>query len=327
MKRLAGNAAARAGFRAAMDGKSIPHAWLFSGPEGVGKASFAHAAALRILAEGSGSGSLPGDFEVPPDHPSAHLFAAGSHPDYRLLTRLPKDPDKNPELLARGITIDQVRGIQPMLATTPSLGSRRVIVIDAIDDLEPPAANALLKNLEEPPEGTVFLLVSHAPGRLLPTIRSRCRALRFSALSAAEIREAIAAERPDASTDEIAALVRAGAGSPGRALRYAGLDLAGLEEALAGIARDGDPSNRIRARLAGALSAKAAQPRYEAFLDRAPSFISEASLLRQGGDLGRALDAYADARELAAAARRLSLDGQGTVFEMAGIVARLAQES
>ena len=102
-----------------------------------------------------------------------------SHPDFKLLERLPK---ANSEELARSITVDQVRGLQPLFATTPSLSPRRVVLIDAIDDLERSAANALLKNLEEPPAGTIFLLVSHAPGRLLPTIRSRCRLLRFDPL-------------------------------------------------------------------------------------------------------------------------------------------------
>lgn len=326
MTPLVGNAAAKAAFRAAMTGATLHHAWLLAGPEGVGKAGFARAAAARMLAEAAGEAGLHGDFDVPAESWTAALIAAGSHPDFRALTRLPKDPEKKPDELARSITIKQIRDLIPMFATTPSMSPRRVVVIDSIDEVERPgASNALLKNLEEPPTGTIFLLVSHAPGRLLPTIRSRCRLLRFEPLDAAEMREAIMAERPDATGEEIAALVRAGGGSPGRALRYAGLDLARIDAALAEIARDGDRSNRRRVRLAKALSAKAAQPRYEAFLDRAPSFIAELSPLRFGDDLRRALDAYADASELAAAARGLSLDVQGTVFEMAGIVARLAQ--
>lgn len=328
MKPLVGNATAKAAFRAAMTGAMLHHAWLLAGPEGVGKAGFARAAAARILAEAAGEAGLSGDFDVPAESRTAALIAAGSHPDFRALTRLPKDLEKKPDELARSITIRQVRDLIPMFATTPSMSPRRVVVIDSIDEVERPgASNALLKSLEEPPAGTIFLLVSHAPGRLLATIRSRCRLLRFEPLDAAKMRDAIMAERSHASADEIAALIRAGGGSPGRALRYAGLDLAGIDTALAAIARDGDRSNRRRVRLAKALSTKAAQLRYEAFLDRAPSFIAEATPLRFGDDLRRALDAYADASELAAAARGLSLDGQGTVFEMAGIVARLAQRS
>src|SRR6202012_4948803 len=105
------------------------------------------------------------------------------------------------------ISIDQVRTLQAMFATTPSLSRRRVIVIDAIDDLERPAANALLKNLEEPPAGTIFLLASHAPGRLLPTIRSRCRLLRFETLGDDAMAAIIREEIPEASVEEVAALV------------------------------------------------------------------------------------------------------------------------
>ncbi len=328
MTSLVGNSAARAAFCAAMTGGSLHHAWLFGGPEGVGKAAFAHIAATRMLAEASGEASLIGDFGVGDDSRTAALLASGAHPDFRLLTRVAKDPEKKPDELARSIKIAQVRALSPLFGKTPSLSPRRVVVIDSIDDVERPgASNALLKNLEEPPAGTIFLLVSHAPGRLLPTIRSRCRLLRFDPLDDAEMRVAIAEARPEASDDEVSALIRSGAGSPGRALRYAGLDLAGIDAALNGIARDGDRANRQRVRLAKALSLKAAQPRYEAFLDRAPTFIAEQSRIRHGNDLRRALDAYAEARELAAAARGLSLDGAGTVFEMAGIVARLASRA
>ena len=324
MSALYGNDGARAQFRAAMAGGSLHHAWLLAGPEGIGKATFARQAAARLLAEAAGESGLTGDFAVDPQGRTASLLAAGAHPDFRLLTRLPKD-DKKPDELARSIPIAQIRTLGPMFATVPSLSHRRVVMIDSVDDIERPAAsNALLKNLEEPPAGTIFLLVSHAPGRLLPTIRSRCRLLRFSALEEADMHRALDAARPDADADEIAMLARAGEGSPGRALRYAGLDLGGIDTALAEIAEGGDPANRHRLRLAKALSGKAAQARYEAFLDRVPAFIAERSRLRHGTDLRVAIDAYAEAREVAGAARGLSLDAAGTVFEIGGIVARLA---
>lgn len=324
---LRGQAAATAAFLAALNGASLHHAWLLAGPQGIGKASFARAAALRILAEGATPGELPPTLPVPESHAGARLFAAGSHPDYRELRRLPKkDGGKGAEEeLARSITVDQVRSLGPFLGTMPSLSPRRVIVIDAADDLERPgASNALLKSLEEPPAGTVFLLVSHAPGRLLPTIRSRCRLLRFDPLDDADMAAVLRAQMPDADDDEIAALVRASGGSPGRALGYAGLDLSGIDDALHAIGRDGDPANARRSALARALSPKAAQPRYEAFLDRVPTIIAHMAAHRSGADLRNALDAYDKARSIAVAARSLSLDTQGTVYELAGVVARLA---
>lgn len=324
MTSVRGNPAAQAAFLAALEGGLLHHAWLMAGPEGVGKMRFAEAAATRMLAEASGVGALPPGLTVPETHSVHALVGAGSHPDLRIMRRLPKDADKPDQDLARSIPIAQVRALQPMLATTPSMGPRRVVIIDSIDDLERPgASNALLKNLEEPPAGTIFLLVSHAPGRLLPTIRSRCRLLRFEALDDRDMAAAIRDARPEAGEAEVSALVAVGEGSPGRSLRYAGLDVAGLDAAIAGIAGDGDPGNARRVKLARALTGKTAQLRYEAFLDRVPAYIAQAARTREGPALAVALDAHIAARELAGVAVGLSLDPQATVFEMAGIVARL----
>ncbi|QIG80291.1 DNA polymerase III subunit delta' [Stakelama tenebrarum] len=325
---LIGNESARDTLARAIGSRALHHAWLLTGPEGVGKGRFARDAALRMLAVAAdGAEGLPPGIDVPEENRIARLFAARSHPDYRELVRLPKDADKPGENIARSIKIDQVRQLIASFSTKPSLSQRRVVVIDSIDDVERPgAANALLKVLEEPPEGTVFLLVSHAPGRLLPTIRSRCRTLRFEPLEDAQVQSALRPALPDASDDELAALVRAGDGSPGRALGFAGLDMAALERELETLAMQGDPTNAVRSRLARMLGTKAAQARYEAFLERTPSFIAEHAKSRNGAALRRALDSYAAARDLGGMAVGLSLDASATVFEMAGMVARLAQE-
>jgi DNA polymerase-3 subunit delta' len=321
--RLIGNDAARDAFAAAADGTALHHAWLLTGPEGVGKGMFAREMALRLLATAlDGRSRMRG--EIAEDHRVAQLMAAGAHPDYRELVRLPKDPDKPDQDIARSIKIDEVRTLQPMFATKPALSSRRVIVIDAIDDLERPGANALLKNLEEPPVGTIFLLVSHSPGRLLPTIRSRCRQLRFDPLTDDQVAAVVRTHIPEIEAAEVAALVAAADGSPGRALAYAGLSVAALDRDLSEIAATGDTDNRIRSRLAKSLAGKTAQPRYSVFLDRAPALIAATARTRTGPGLRDALDAYDKARSLAAMAPALSLVAETTVFEMAGLVARLA---
>lgn len=321
MTSLYGNLAARQAFSAAIDSGSLHHGWIFAGPEGVGKARFAMLAARRLLA---GPGQ-PDDFAIPPGDRTQQLIDAGSHPDLKLLQRLPRDEKKPEQGLARSIRVDQVRELDHFLGVKATYSDRRVVVIDTADDLERPgASNALLKNLEEPPPGTVFLLISHAPGRLLPTIRSRCRMLRFEPLDDSDMRTALL--DAGVAADEIDELVRVGEGAPARALAMAGLDIAGLDKALAELAQ-GDPSNAVRAELARSLSLKAAQERYEAFLERAPSFIAAAARTRSGEALRTALDAHDAARNLAAGALGLSLDAQGTVFEMAGIVARLAPVS
>ncbi|WP_326524234.1 AAA family ATPase [Sphingomonas sp.] len=314
MTSLVGNADARAAISNADLAGNLHHAWLIAGPEGVGKASHAREVAALLLARAAGDSAGR----------TVAMIEAGAHPDYRVLQRLPVD-DKTDKGLQRSIKIEQVRGLGAMFATKPSMSSRRVVIIDPIDDVERPgASNALLKNLEEPPTGTIFLLVSHAPGRLLPTIRSRCRVLRFDPLGDGEVAGVLRAALPEASAAEIATLVRAGAGSPGRALRFAGLDLAAIESALVAIARDGDPTNQQRVRLSKALGVKAAQQRYEAFLERVPAFIAEQARMLGGDRLRDALDAYAAAADLARASIAQSLDAATTAFEMGTLVSRLA---
>lgn len=323
MTPLYGHDAVVAAFRTALDSGRLHHAWLIAGPRGIGKALFADKAALRVLAQATSPVDAPG-MDVPDDHPAAKLVAAGSHPDLMRLERLTRE---NGTDLARSITVDQVRGLQRLFATTASLSPWRAVVIDAIDDLETAGANALLKNLEEPPPSTVFLLVSHAPERLLPTIRSRCRVLRLSPLGSDAMASALRTAIPDADEDEILALAAAGEGAPGRAVAWRGLDIDALDRDLEALIRDGDPTNSRRAALAQALAPKSAQARYEAFLERVPQMIAAAAKRRHGPALAEALAAWERAGQLAAAARRLSLDAASTVFELAGLLAGLAPGS
>ena len=321
---LYGHDEAIAAFRAALDGGRLHHAWLISGPEGVGKGSFATKAALRVLAEGQGRVKLPG-LDVPAEHPAARLFAAGSHPDLMRLERLARESSSTGEL-ARSITVDQVRGLSRLFSTTASMSPWRVVIIDSIDDLERGGANALLKNLEEPPPTSVFLLVSHAPERLLPTIRSRCRILRLGRRNDDAMASALRHAAPEADEKEIADLVAAGEGSPGRAMAFRGLDIAGLDKAMREIAAEGDPSNGRRSRLAQSLALKSAQPRYEAFLQRVPSLIAAEARARRGPALAVALEQWEKAQALASSASRLSLEPESVVFELGGLLAALAPQ-
>ncbi len=321
MKPLFGHDPAVAAFREGMAGGRLHHAWLVSGPEGVGKALFAEKAALRVLAEGAGPAIHEPGLDVPDEHPIAKLAAAGSHPDLMRLERLPRDTGGD---LARNISVDQVRGLQRLFATTATFSPWRIVIIDAIDDLERSAANALLKNLEEPPANSLFLLVSHSPERLLPTIRSRCRQLRLSHLDDEAMTSALKAALPDADSQEISALREAGQGSPGRGIAFRGLQIDALDKSMRAIAEKGDPTNARRSELAQSLSSKAAQPRYEAFLGRAPSLIAQKAKERRGAPLAEALRLWERASDLAGSATRLSLDPQSVVFELAGMLAALA---
>ena len=307
-------------FTSAWKSGRLHHGWLLAGPKGVGKAMFAKAAATRILAEAAGPPvELPG-LETPPDHPMARLLAAGSHPDFRLLERIERPTGG----LARNISVDQVRSLGALLSVTPSMSAWRAIVIDAADDLEASAANALLKMLEEPPAKTLFFLVSHAPGRLLPTIRSRCRRLDFGRIGNDAMTSLLSHLVPGENSAEVARLAEFANGSIGRALAIAELDLAPLESEALAILRQGDADNMRRSKLAAALGTKGAADRYAAFLELVPGLIASEAIVLDGEARGRAVDAYARVRETAALAPRLSLDPAATVFQIGTILASVA---
>ena len=301
-------------FSSALNGGKLHHGWILAGPRGLGKAGFALRAAAAL---------------VDPDSQHRNLIERGSHPDIIIIKRLPKEASKEDEEpntsgeLKRSITIDQIRRLQASLTTRPGLSDKRAIIIDSADDLERNGANALLKSLEEPPVGTYFLLVSHASDRLLPTIRSRCQMLRFEPLGDADMALALAAAAPQASSEDIATLVRTGNGAPGQAIDFIGLDLGKLETAMTSIMQTGDRSNALRSGLAEQLALKSAQPRYEAFLRLAPSVIAEQARQREASDSLSAVEAWRAASSLANRAIPLSLDKQSVVLQIGSLLASL----
>jgi DNA polymerase-3 subunit delta' len=306
-------------FASAWATRKLHHAWLLAGPKGVGKATFAHAGARRVLADAAGPPSDLPRLETPDDHPMVRLVEAGSHPDMRWLERVENERGN----LNRNIKVDQIRSLADLFDLSPAMSAWRVAVIDTVDELEPSGANALLKMLEEPPLNSLFFLVSHAPGRLLPTIRSRCRRLDFQALDDAAMTSILEEKAPETAAAERQRIISMSFGSAGRALAFAELGLAKLEDAALAILRQGDPTNARRSELAQDLGKKASTERYAAFLDLAPSLIAREARRLEGAPRERALDAYAKARELAALAPRLSLDPAATVFQIGGILAEV----
>lgn len=301
-------------FSSALEGGKLHHGWILAGPRGLGKAGFALRAATAL---------------VDPGGQHSNLIERGSHPDVIIIRRLQKEAAKDPDEsdssseLKRSITIDQIRSLQASLTTRPGLSDKRAIIIDAADDLERNGANALLKSLEEPPVGTYFLLVSHASDRLLPTIRSRCQMLRFEPLNEMDMAAALAAAAPEASSNDIATLVRTGNGAPGQAIDFLGLDLGKIEDTMTSIMLTGDHSNALRSGLAEQLALKAAQPRYEAFLRRAPAFIAEQARQRKASDVVSAVESWRAAALLANRAIALSLDKQSVVLQIGSLLASL----
>ncbi len=301
-------------FSAAMDSGKLHHAWILAGLRGLGKSSFAFAAARKL---------------IDPDGKFGSLMERGSHPDLLVIKRLPKEPPKEGEEvdpaaeLKRSIGVDQIRALQARLTTRPGLSDKRAIIIDCADDFERSAANALLKSLEEPPVGTYFFLVSHSSDRLLPTIRSRCQMLRFEPLNCAEMNMALLQIAPELGESERAGLVAAGNGSPGQAIEFLGLDLDQLETDMNDIIATGDPSNVLRSKLAGQLSLKNAQPRYEAFLRRTPQKIAACARLCDALSVAPVILAWETANTLASRAIGVTLDKQSVVLQMGSLLASL----
>jgi DNA polymerase-3 subunit delta' len=276
-----GQEEARRVFEADLASGRLHHAWLLEGPKGIGKRAFADWAALRLMG---------------PE--AASLIAAESHPDHRLLA----PPEEGKGAATGTIPIDQVRGLKPFLHAHPALAAWRVVIVDSIDDLARNAANALLKELEEPAPQTLLLLVSHAPGRLLPTIRSRCRRLRFPPIAEVELARWLSTTRPEVAAKDLAMVARLARGSPGDALRLLDGDALKLRDELSGEA----PATLARQFQGGGA-------RYRLLLDLAPRLLADAA--RQGGDAGL-VEAQVEAEELAASARGLALDPVQTAFTL-----------
>jgi DNA polymerase-3 subunit delta' len=232
---LLGHQKARENFMAALEAGRMHHAWLLTGPRGIGKATLAYRLASDLLTAGERA-AAPVEDEggglfgmaapaAPPPLRSPALVANGAHPDMFVLERRPSPTTGR---LRGEIVVEDVRAMSSFLAHTPAIGKWRVVVVDCADDLNRNAANALLKRLEEPPRHALILLVCHAPGGLLPTIRSRCRRLEIDPLAEADIDTLLTRYLPDHEPADRATLARLARGSVGEALRLAdagGLDL------------------------------------------------------------------------------------------------------
>lgn len=197
----------------------IPHAWLIGGPPGIGKATLAYRLARFVLAhpdpraaEVQGAASLA----VDSNQPVARRIAARAQGDLLVLERAINEQTGKHYTVIR---VDDVRRTTAFFGSTAGEGGWRIAIVDAVDDLQREGANALLKVLEEPPQRSLLLLISNAPGRELPTIRSRCRRLLLRPLAAEDVAHAVAqATDRDASDDEVRTAAEASEGSVGRAL-------------------------------------------------------------------------------------------------------------
>lgn len=210
-------------FLDALNRGRVHHAWLLCGPEGVGKATFAYRAARRLF--GAAANPAYGLLGSEPDSPPSRQIIAHSHPDLMVLERIGDDGKPR-----KVIPVDEARRLPEFFSKAPGAAPWRVAIVDAVDDMNPNAANALLKTLEEPPERGILFLVSHAPGGLLPTIRSRCRRLTFRPWSEEAVADFLRA-RSDMNEETALRLARMAKGSPGRALDLAARQAVTVDDA------------------------------------------------------------------------------------------------
>lgn len=228
---LFGQQEAEAALLAAWGSGRMPHAWLLEGPRGVGKATLAFRFARFVLSGGGGNGGgLFGDagasLEIPASSPLFQRVAALGHSDLRYVRRSLNTKSRPPRW-RNEIVVEDVRDMGAFLRLTAGEGGWRIVIIDSADEMNRNAANAALKAIEEPPARALILLVSHAPGRLLPTIRSRCRHLPLRALDTETIKRVARRHLPDLPDDDMDELARLADGSAGRALEIA--DHGGVE--------------------------------------------------------------------------------------------------
>ncbi|KPF91060.1 DNA polymerase III subunit delta' [Novosphingobium sp. AAP83] len=314
MTMLIGHDEAWRTWRAAMASGRMHHGWILAGREGLGKASFAQAAAAELVAE-----------------PGVPQPAPGKHPDILTLRPLPANDDEakkrddgKPYLTKRNISVDQVREVQRRLNTRPTLGSRRVVIIDCDEPLEKSAVNALLKSLEEPPQGTFFMLIVHALGRWLPTVRSRCTILRFHTLTDAEVARALDIAAPELDAQTRAAALAVAGGSPGAALAFAEKDLAKAQVIFTALIERGDADLALRGALAGALGARPDRERQMAAIEAARMTVVRA--LSQADDRARLrlVEAHARLVKLASEAPVYNFDVGMLLMEIGSLLASAA---
>lgn len=232
---LFGHREAEAALLSAYRSGRIPHAWLIGGPQGIGKATLAYRTARFVLAHRhplSPAVQQAETLAVDPAHPVARQVAAGAHGGLLVLERGLNDRG----VLRTVITVDETRETISFFGSTAAVDGWRVCIVDTVDELNPNAANALLKILEEPPQQSLFLLVSHAPSRVLPTILSRCRKLPLRPLDAGDVVRAAAAAT-DMTTDDpaLAEAAAAAEGSVARALTFLGGDALKLQQRTAAL--------------------------------------------------------------------------------------------
>ncbi|MEM1276664.1 MAG: DNA polymerase III subunit delta' [Pseudomonadota bacterium] len=339
--RLIGQDSAERTFLDAWDSDRLHHAWLLRGPLGIGKATLAYRMARAIIAEGPmpggslfGAPLTPESLDIPADCPVGHRIRAGSEPRLSVL-RLNLNPTTGRP--RSQIVVEDVRAMKSFLQLSAADGGWRAVIVDAADQMNRSAANALLKMLEEPPERVLMLLISHAPGGLLPTIRSRCRFLDLTPLGPEDMQAALTQAEVEPPSGQSDALAELAAGSVGRAIQLINADGLALYGKLVGMMASGRVDRHEMSLLANLVSGRDAARPYAmtadllqvliARLARAaatgtpppPAAAKEADLISLTASMPRQAPLWADAAARTAASLRhaiaVNLDPGQTIID------------
>jgi DNA polymerase-3 subunit delta' len=263
-------------FLEGLHGGRLHHAWLIGGAQGIGKATLAYRVARAVLDPQKANESSLTTLDVPADSQVARQVAALSHPNLAVLRRSPPTDKK---AASTTIPVDAVRRALNMFGSTAANGGYRVCIVDSAEDLTISSANALLKVIEEPPPRSLFLIVSHAPQRVLPTIRSRCRRLLLRPLDNQEIRAAIGSlgsPWSDIPGDVVDQALRYGEGSVRRTLELLDAEKVAFIDQVTKLL-DGLPRTDTKQvlALAEALARRDADDSYELTLETIQRWVSE----------------------------------------------------
>ncbi len=319
---LVGHGETETDLLSAWQANRLPHAILLGGPQGIGKATLAYRLTRFLFAGGKRDAK---NLSVAEDHPVARQVAALSHPDLLVLRRV-KEEDK--KAISQVIRVEDTRRITSFFGSTSAYGGWRICIVDAVEDMNAASANVLLKLLEEPPARSLFLLISHTPGRLLPTIRSRCRRITMKPLSGSDVAQALASlarDLPDLDQAQFASAAEASQGSVGRALSLLlggedGLEILEMTRAMLG------KLPNVESASVAALGDKLRGDNLGVFSEAVEDWLAEAAT--GDGDparLAQFAEAWDKVRRATATAEIYNLDRKPLVFQVFTMLSEAAR--
>lgn len=302
---------------------SLHNSWLISGIEGIGKATLAYRFARFLFYADENRRQDYNSLDVPADNPAFRLIANDSYPDLKVLERDFTETDRKKVLKAiksgeamsddeiknlkksAFIRVDDVRTINEFLSKKSSNDSWRVVIVDSIDDMNAASANAILKILEEPPHKAIMLLVSHNPGRLLPTIKSRCAKLNLLPLAENTLAGLIRRYRPELGEKEVKELAHICSGSIGKAVNFADNNALETYRKLTSLASAGK-NYKLADLLAFCDSSVSSEENYYLAQELILKYIAER--IKSGGGIEALADIWEKAMKMFDEAERLNMD-------------------